>query len=87
MPIFMHKAIADQFCPIGPTDALVERFCDLGVDITYERNTVGEHVAEIENGKGRAIAWLWRIFDESYVPSASGCTIRDVTVNVSTLNA
>lgn len=87
MPIFMHKAIADQFCPIGPTDALVNRFCDLGVDITYERNTVGEHVAEIKNGKGRAIEWLWRIFDESYVPSASECTIRDVTVNLSTLNA
>ncbi|KAK7757901.1 hypothetical protein SLS62_000279 [Diatrype stigma] len=87
MPIFMYKAVADQFCPISLTDALVERFCSSGVDITYERNTVGGHVAEIENGNSRVIEWLWKIFDESYVPSASGCTIRDVAVNISTVNA
>ncbi|KAJ8123914.1 hypothetical protein ONZ43_g245 [Nemania bipapillata] len=85
MPMFLYKAIGDQFCPISQTDALVERFCAAGADITYERNTVGGHVSEIENGNGRAIAWLRTIFDESYVPSPPGGMIRDVKVDISPL--
>lgn len=85
-PLFIYKAIADHFCPIGPTDDMVKRLGDLGADITFERNTVGGHVAEIENGKGRAIQWLRKVFDESYVPSPSGCSIRDVTVKISPLD-
>ncbi|KAI1770656.1 LIP-domain-containing protein [Hypoxylon cercidicola] len=86
MPMFIYKAIGDQFCPIGLTDSLVETFSKAGADITYERNTVGAHVSEIENGVGRVIKWLWHIYDESYTPSAEGCTIRDVSVKVSPLN-
>ncbi|KAI8650547.1 hypothetical protein NCS57_01388800 [Fusarium keratoplasticum] len=82
MPMFVYKAIADQFCPVGQTDATVDRFCRGGADITYERNTVGEHVSEIENGKPRAFKWLWSVFDESYEPSTAGCRIRNVTVKV-----
>ncbi|KAM0424369.1 hypothetical protein ACHAPT_010516 [Fusarium lateritium] len=82
MPMFVYKAIADQFCPVDQTDATVKRFCGAGADITYERNTVGEHVSEIENGKPRAYKWLWSVFDESYKPSTSGCEIRNVTVEV-----
>ncbi|KAM5343280.1 hypothetical protein ACJ41O_014246 [Fusarium nematophilum] len=82
MPMFVYKAIEDQFCPIEDTDATVKRFCDAGVRITYERNTVGEHVSEIENGKPRAFKWIQSIFDESYEPPATECSIRDVTVKV-----
>ncbi|KAI8966326.1 LIP-domain-containing protein [Daldinia sp. FL1419] len=82
MPMFIYKAIGDEFCPINLTDQLVERFCSRGADITYERNTVGGHVSEIGNGKGRAVKWLWSIFNESHVPAAEGGTIRDVSVNI-----
>ncbi|RSL41378.1 hypothetical protein CEP54_015841 [Fusarium duplospermum] len=82
MPMFVYKAIADQFCPVDQTDATVDRFCRGGADITYERNTVGEHVSEIENGKLRAFKWLWGVFDESYEPPTAGCRIRNVTVKV-----
>lgn len=82
MPMFVYKAIADQFSPVDQTDATVERFCSEGADITYERNTVGEHISEIENGKPRAFDWLWGVFDESYEPSTTGCKIRNVTVKV-----
>lgn len=81
MPMFVYKAIGDEFCPINLTDQLVERFCGRGADIAYERNSVGGHVSEIANGKGRAVKWLWSIFDESYVPAAEGGVIRDVAVN------
>lgn len=86
MPMFVYKAIGDEFCPINLTDQLVERFCGRGADITYERNSVGGHVSEIANGKGRAVKWLWSIFDESYVPAAEGGAIRDVAVNTSSSN-
>ncbi|KAI4863512.1 LIP-domain-containing protein [Hypoxylon rubiginosum] len=86
MPMFIYKAIGDQFCQIGLTDSLVDTFSKAGANITYERNTVGGHVSEIENGEARVIKWLWSIYDESYTPSTEGCTIRDVAVKVSPLN-
>ncbi|KAK7751723.1 hypothetical protein SLS62_006384 [Diatrype stigma] len=86
MPLFIYKAIGDQYCPIQFTDSLVDKFGGVGADITYERNKAGGHVAEIENGKQRALDWLWTIFKETYVPSDSGCIIRDVEVRVSSLS-
>ncbi|KJZ75859.1 hypothetical protein HIM_04683 [Hirsutella minnesotensis 3608] len=78
MPLFVYKAIKDQYCPIEQTDATVKLFCDKGAVIKYERNSVGEHVSEIENGRLRARAWLWTIFNESFCDSS--CTTVNVTV-------
>lgn len=86
MPLFIYKAIGDQYCPIALTDALVDRFGGVGADITYERNKAGGHVAEIENGKQRALDWLWTVFNESHVPYDSGCKIRDVEIRISPLD-
>ncbi|KAI1140106.1 LIP-domain-containing protein [Hypoxylon sp. FL0543] len=86
MPVYAYKAIGDEFAPVGETDALVAKFCGVGADITYDRNTVGGHVAEIINGQPRAINWLWSVFNESYVPNASGCSIRNLTVNITSLS-
>ncbi|KAF5575994.1 lipase 1 [Fusarium pseudocircinatum] len=47
MPMFLYKAIQDQFCTIELTDATVDRLCAKGAEITFERNTVGSHVSEI----------------------------------------
>jgi hypothetical protein len=82
MPMFIYKAIADEITPIGPTDETVQRWCDGGADITYERNTVVGHISEIESGKPRVIEWLWSVFNESYSPQFPECRIRDVTVQV-----
>ncbi|KAI1397370.1 LIP-domain-containing protein [Hypoxylon fuscum] len=83
MPLFVYKAIGDEYCPIGEADALVKKFCSVGAEITYERNTIGGHVAEIRNGQFRFTDWLRGIFNESYTPLASGCVTRDVTVDLS----
>ncbi|RGP73092.1 hypothetical protein FLONG3_6407 [Fusarium longipes] len=83
MPMFVYKAIDDQFCPIEWTDATVDKLCNAGAEITYERNTVGSHVSEIENGKPRAFQFLWGIFDGSYVSPATKRKVSDVTVDVS----
>lgn len=85
-PMFIYKAIADVFCPIGPTDDFVKHLRDFGADITFERNTAGGHVAEIENRKSRAIQWPSSIFGGSYIPSKSRFTVRDVTIRNSPLD-
>ncbi|KAF5708577.1 lipase [Fusarium globosum] len=83
MPMFLYKAIQDQSCTIDLTDATVDRLCQKGAEITFERNTVGSHVSEIENGKPRAFWFLRSIFDESYESPASKRNVMDVTVDVS----
>lgn len=86
MPMFLYKAILDQFCTIDLTDTTVDRLCEKGADIKFERNTVGNHVSEIENGKPRAFGFLRSIFDESHKSPASKRNVVDVTVDVSSQN-
>lgn len=80
MPMFVYKAIDDEYCPVEQTDATVKKFCRMGAEIVYERNTVGKHVSEIENGKPRAMEWLANIFGEAHKSAA--CVVRNVTVEV-----
>ncbi|CAK7268046.1 hypothetical protein SEPCBS119000_002858 [Sporothrix epigloea] len=84
MPLFVYKAVGDEISPINDTDALVERFCGVGVNINYQRNSIGGHVAEGTNGIPAATAWLDSIFDGSFASSANatGCFISNVSVNV-----
>ncbi|SPJ87142.1 related to lipase 1 [Fusarium torulosum] len=84
MPMFVYKATQDQFCPIELTNATIERLCSAGAEITYERNTVGGHVSEIENGKPRVFRFLGSIFDGSYQTPTLKQNVSDVTVDVST---
>jgi hypothetical protein len=80
MPLFMYKAIADELTPIEDTDVLVERFCGVGANILYERNTVGGHLDEETNGDQRAIEWLAKVLGGKY--HHQGCTVKDVTVDI-----
>jgi hypothetical protein len=82
MPLFVYKAIGDEYCPITQTDSTVKAFCGGGADVLYERNKVGTHVSEIENGKPRAMRWLQGVFGESHEGSRPGCIVRDVEVAV-----
>jgi len=58
MLVFPYQAAGDRFSPIESTDWLVQRYCEVGARIRFERNTVGGHLAEIVNGPPRAQAWL-----------------------------
>ncbi len=84
MPLYVYKAILDELSVVGPTDALVDKYCALGANILYQRNTVGGHIAEITNGNAGAVAWLTSVLDGTYnsTYSSQGCTIQNVTVNV-----
>lgn len=70
--------------PINDTDALVSKYCGIGANILYEGNEVGGHAAEATNGYAAATAWLESVLSGTYASrySTQGCTIKDVTVNI-----
>jgi hypothetical protein len=80
MPIFAYKAIHDEFTNVRDTDVLVERWCGVGVDVKYQRNEIGGHIAEITNGRGRALGWLKGVFEGN--EGARGCVVENVVVNI-----
>ncbi|KAH8892596.1 lipase 1 [Thozetella sp. PMI_491] len=82
MPIYAYKAVADLISPIADTDTLLGGFCDLGVNILYERNHIGGHAADSQNGAPAAAAWLTAVLDGTYSSKYSpvGCTFRDISV-------
>ena len=84
MPMFIYKAIGDEFSPVVDTDGLVERYCAVGANIHYTRNTVGGHLAEFFNGWDNAEAFLNAVLDGSYSAKyqSVGCTVRNVTIAV-----
>lgn len=80
MPLFAYKAIADEVSNITDTDALVDKYCEVGARILYQRNTRGGHSVEAQNSDAAAFFWLSNVLNGVTVPS--GCTIQDVTRNV-----
>ena len=86
MPLFIYKAIADETAPIVDTDQLVDKYCAVGANILYQRNTIGGHLAELTNGDGRAMDWLSSVLDGTYSLrySAAGCNIQNVTEGTDT---
>ncbi|KAF3767334.1 LIP-domain-containing protein [Cryphonectria parasitica EP155] len=86
VPLFLYKAIADEFTPIYQTDELVAQFCAEGVDVLYERNTVGEHVSELANGHTRALDYLSMVFEATIgdLYRNQSCIVRNVSVVDST---
>ena len=86
MPVFAYKAIGDEVSPVADSDALIDRYCAVGANILYQRNTVGGHAAEFVNGEQRALDFLTAGFDGSFASkyNTSGCTIQNVTVAITT---
>ncbi|KAJ5929276.1 hypothetical protein N7454_007124 [Penicillium verhagenii] len=84
-PIYAYKAINDEVSPIADTDALVERYCGVGVNILYERNTIGGHSAEGLNGHASALAFVAAVLGGTYSKTyeTTGCTIKNVTIDLS----
>lgn len=79
MPIFAYKAIADEVSRVEDTDQLVSRYCEVGANILYQRNTVGSHTTESGNGEGRAMYFLDNVLAGTW--THSGCTNQTVSVN------
>ena len=57
-PLYIYKAIQDEISPVADTDALVDKYCSIGANITYDRNTIGGHADEVTNGALSAFSFL-----------------------------
>ncbi|KAI1138644.1 LIP-domain-containing protein [Hypoxylon sp. FL0543] len=82
IPLFVYKAIGDHMTPIADTDEHIAQYKRFNASVLYERNTIGDHVTEIENGQDRAIGWLASVFDGTYDGVDQGVRVRDVTVDI-----
>ncbi|KAM7203391.1 Secretory lipase domain containing protein [Naviculisporaceae sp. PSN 640] len=86
MPTFVYKATNDELSSVRDTDELVERFCGVGANILYHRNTAGNHNQELVNGRQRAFGFLKAVLDGTYWTDAAwnsmGCTTVNVTYNI-----
>jgi hypothetical protein len=80
MPVFAYHAIQDWQTTIEPMDDLVNRLCRVGVNIHYQRNTVGLHLEESITGNPRALSWLQQVLDGTKPEPLFGCKIEDVTI-------
>ena len=79
MPVYVYKAVNDEISVVADTDALVERYCGVGANIMYLRNSVGGHVAEATNGFLGAFGFLGSVLSGTY-NATTGCTIMNVTM-------
>ncbi|TVY76032.1 Trichothecene C-3 esterase [Lachnellula suecica] len=84
MPMFIYKAIQDQMSPANETDPIVASFCAQGANILYHRNNIGGHNDELWHGRGRALAFLAAVLDDTpgFDFPLTGCQILNVTVAV-----
>jgi hypothetical protein len=82
MPLFVYQAIGDQFCAVGWTDALMAKYCKSGANIQYERNEIGDHLTEYQNGHTRALDWLESVFNGTNIQTRPGshCQVVDLSV-------
>ncbi|KAK4493993.1 hypothetical protein PRZ48_015179 [Zasmidium cellare] len=79
VPLYIYKAVHDDVGPINDTDELVARYCGVGVNIQYEKNTLGKHLDETANGEQGALTFLSSVLGGSY--NHTGCTTRYVSIN------
>ena len=77
MSVYAYKAIHDELSVGADTDKLIERYCEVGANIFYQRNTVGDHGGEFKAGSPRARAWLVSVLEGSH--SEDGCRIETIT--------
>lgn len=80
MPVLVYKAIKDEITVVADSDAIVDRWCQARVDVVYERNMVGGHLAEETNGDSRAFEWLEEVLSGRL--NQKGCIIRNVSLNM-----
>lgn len=83
VPLFIYKAVGDEVTSIEGSDKLVERYCEYGANMWYQRNTVGDHLTEVFNGKSRAQQFLQDVLGGRYEHEA--CTVEDVAVDLFSL--
>ena len=86
MPVYMYKAINDEAAPVGDVDVLVDRYCQVGANILYQRNAYGGHLAGYYNMLPTALSFLTAALNGTFSQEYPiyGCTIQNTTIDVDT---
>ncbi|KAK8132266.1 LIP-domain-containing protein [Apiospora kogelbergensis] len=79
MPMLVHHAIGDSLVTVATTNDYVDRLCRVGVNILYQRNTVGDHDDEYTNSYARVFEWLAQRLDSNQSRPAVGCRMENIT--------
>ncbi|KAF4448729.1 Lipase 4 [Fusarium albosuccineum] len=82
-PTFVYKTVKDEISKVSDTDDLVERYCAVGANILYQRNSVGTHAQDFVFSLNTAVEWLASVLTGAYAKNfkTEGCTIQNVTRN------
>lgn len=80
MPLFFYHAVHDELTNVSNPQALFDRYCAVGVDVLFERNVVGGHLAEATNGDKRALEWLREVLAGRH--EEKGCIQEAVVLNI-----
>jgi hypothetical protein len=57
-PLYVYHSVLDPLNPISASDAMVERYCELGAPVAYHRDAASEHITLQETGAPAAVAYL-----------------------------
>jgi hypothetical protein len=57
-PVYDYHAVLDEFAPIGPDRALMDRFCREGVAVQHVEDHASEHISLIATGALGALDYL-----------------------------
>jgi hypothetical protein len=71
-PLFIYQAVADELIPMAGVNALVARYCSLGVAVTYYQDVASEHISLAVSGAPAATAYLAARFSGARAPSTCG---------------
>jgi hypothetical protein len=75
-PLFVYQSQHDEVIPPADVDAVVRTYCSQGTDVTFERDTLSDHIALVLTGAPDALNWLADRL--SGTPAVPGCHISDV---------
>ncbi|PLB44986.1 putative lipase 2 precursor [Aspergillus steynii IBT 23096] len=78
MPLFVYKAVKDEISAGEDTDELIDKYCDDGATIEYQRDLVGGHLTEAITGSASAFNWIAERLDGKTVDHEGLCIKRDV---------
>ncbi|WP_460724055.1 lipase family protein [Nocardia heshunensis] len=71
--MYLYHALNDEVAPVADADGLVGDYCARGVDVTYHKYPVVEHLTGNVAGSPAALDWIGQRFGGA--PATSTCGI------------
>ncbi|HEY2694670.1 MAG TPA: lipase family protein [Pseudonocardiaceae bacterium] len=75
-PMYVYQSVNDELVPHADTDAVVQKYCAAGANVTYRRDILSEHVILAVTGAPDALNWLRDRLTGK--PAPSGCSTSTV---------